>query len=69
MLRRFVVVEIRIGKLQEMRFYLIYSFLGFKVVDKRLMNQSLTLQTYHKLTSMGLVLNFKSFTLFSYKIT
>ena len=32
-------------------------------------NQNLTLQTYHKLTYTGLLLNFKSFTSFSYKIT
>ena len=32
-------------------------------------NQSLTLQTYHKSTYSGLLLNFKSFTLFSYKIS
>ena len=30
-------------------------------------NQNLTLQTYHKLTYAGLLLNFKSFTSFSYK--
>ena len=38
MCRRFAVVEIRIGKIREMRFYLIFSFLRFKVVDKRMMN-------------------------------
>ena len=32
-------------------------------------NQNLTLQTYHKLTNTGLLLNFKSFTWFSYKIS
>ena len=32
-------------------------------------NQNLTLKTYHKLTYTGLLLNFKSFTLFSYKIS
>ena len=32
-------------------------------------NQNLTLQTYHKLTYARLLLNFKSFTLFSYKIS
>ena len=32
-------------------------------------NQNLTLQTYHKSTNMGLLLNFKSFTSFSYKIS
>ena len=32
-------------------------------------NQILTLQTYHKLTYVGLLLNFKSFITFSYKIS
>ena len=32
-------------------------------------NQNLTLQTYHKLTYTGLLLNVKSFTSFSYKIS
>ena len=32
-------------------------------------NQNLTLQTYHKWTYTGLLLNFKSFTSFSYKIS
>ena len=32
-------------------------------------NQNLTLQSYHKLTYTGLLLNFKSFTSFSYKIS
>ena len=32
-------------------------------------NQNLTLQTYHKSTCAGLLLNFKSFTSFSYKIS
>ena len=36
--RRFVVVEIRIGKIQEMSFYLIFSFFRFKVADKQTMN-------------------------------
>ena len=36
--RRFVVVEIRIGKIREMRFYLTFSFLRLKVVNKRTMN-------------------------------
>ena len=31
-------------------------------------NQNLILQTYHKSTYVGLLLNFKSFTSFSYKI-
>ena len=32
-------------------------------------NQNLTFQTYHKLTYTGLLLNFKSFMSFSYKIS
>ena len=32
-------------------------------------NHNLTLQTHHKLTYAGLFLNFKSFTMFSYKIS
>ena len=32
-------------------------------------NQNLTLQTYHELTYTGIVLNFKSFPSFSYKIS
>ena len=32
-------------------------------------NQNLTLQTYHKLTYTGLLLHFKSFTSFSYKLS
>ena len=32
-------------------------------------NQNLTLQTYHKSTYTGLLLNFKGFTSFSYKIS
>ena len=35
--RRFVFVEIRI-KIREMRSYLTFGFLGFKVVNKRTMN-------------------------------
>ena len=31
-------------------------------------NQNLTLQTYHKVTYKGLLLNFKGFTSFSYKV-
>ena len=32
-------------------------------------NQNITLQTYHKSTYTGLLLNFRSFTLFSYKVS
>ena len=34
----FVVVKIRVSKIQEMRFYLNFGFLGFKVVKKQKMN-------------------------------
>ena len=34
----FVVVEIRIGKIQQMCFSLIFNFLGFKVVNKQTVN-------------------------------
>ena len=36
--RRFVVVKIRISKTRQMRFYLTFGFLGFKVVKKRTVN-------------------------------
>ena len=36
----FVVIEIRIGKIQEMCFYLIFCFLGFKDADKLTINLS-----------------------------
>ena len=36
--RRFVVVEIRIGKIRQMRFYLTFGFLGFKIVNKGTMD-------------------------------
>ena len=42
------------------------AFLDVFISD---INQNLTLQTYHKSTYTGLVLNFKSFTSFSYKIS
>ena len=35
---RFVVVKKRIAKLHKMRFYLIFSFFGIKIVNKRMMN-------------------------------
>ena len=38
MWKRFVVVKLRIPKIQEMRFYQIFGFLRFKVVKKRTMN-------------------------------
>ena len=36
--RRLVVVKTRISKIREIRFYLTFGFLGFKVVNKRTMN-------------------------------
>ena len=41
----------------------------FDVFISGINNQNLTLQTYHKSTYTGLLLNFKSFTSFSYKIS
>ena len=41
----------------------------FDVFISIINNQNLTLQTYHKSTYTGLLLNFKSFTSFSYKIS
>ena len=35
---RFIVVDIWIGKIRERSFYLAYRFLGFKFVDKWMMN-------------------------------
>ena len=43
------------------------AFLDIFISD--INNQNLTIQTYHKLTYTGLLLNFKSFTLFLYKIS
>ena len=34
----FAAVKIRVSKIQEMRFYLTFGFLGFKFVKKRAMN-------------------------------
>ena len=36
--RRFVVAEIRISKIPEMRFYMTFGFLGFKPLHRRRMN-------------------------------
>ena len=41
----------------------------FDVFISGIKNQNLTLETYHKLTYTGLLLNFKSSTSFSYKIS
>ena len=45
-----------------------HSIAFLDVFTSGINNQNLTLQTYYKSTNMGLFLNFKSFTLFSYKI-
>ena len=46
-----------------------HSIAFFDVFISGIDNQNLTLQTYHKLTYTRLLLNFKSFTLFSCKIS
>ena len=46
-----------------------HSIAFLDVFISRINNQNLTLQTYHKSTYTGLLLNFKSFTSFSYKIS
>ena len=46
-----------------------HSIVFLDVFISSINNQNLTLQTYHKLTYTGLLLNFKSFTSFSYKIS
>ena len=46
-----------------------HSIAFFDLFISGIDNQNLTLQTYHKLTYTGLLLNFKGFTLFSYKIS
>ena len=46
-----------------------HSIAFFDVFISGINNQSLILQTYHKSTYTGLLLNFKSFTSFSYKIS
>ena len=43
------------------------AFMDVLILD--ISNQNITLQTYHKSTYTGLLLNFKSFTSFSYKIS
>ena len=48
----------------------INNFIAFlDVFISGINNQNLTRQTYHKSTYTGLLFNFKSFTLFSYKIS
>ena len=46
-----------------------HSIAFLDVSISRINNQNLTIQTCHKLTYTGLLLNFKSFTSFSYKIS
>ena len=46
-----------------------HSIALLNVLISGINNQDLTLETYHKLTYTGLLLNFKSFTPFSYKIS
>ena len=46
-----------------------YSIAFLDVIISGIINQNLTLQTYHKLTYTGLFSKFKSFTSFSYKIS
>ena len=46
-----------------------HSIVFLDVFISGINNQNLTLQTYHKSTYKGLLLNFKSFTSFSYKIS
>ena len=46
-----------------------HSIAFLDVLISGINNQNLTLQTYHKSTYTGLLLNFKSFTLLSYKIS
>ena len=47
----------------------IHSIAFLDVFISGINNQNLTLQTYHKSTYTGLLLNFKSFTSFSYKLS
>ena len=46
-----------------------HSIIFLDVFISGIDNQNLTLQTYHKATYTGLLLNFKSFTSFSFKIS
>ena len=46
-----------------------HSIAFLDVLISGINNQNLSLQTYHKSTYTGLLLNFKSFTSFSYKIS
>ena len=46
-----------------------HSISFFNVFVSGINNQNLTLETYHKLTYTGLLLNFKCFTSFSHKLS
>ena len=46
-----------------------YSIVFLDVLISGISNQNLTVQTYHKSTYAGLLLNFKSFASISYKIS
>ena len=46
-----------------------HSIAFLDIFNSGINNQSLTLQTYHKLTYTGPLLNFKSFTSFSYELS
>ena len=46
-----------------------HSIAFLEVFISGINNQTLTLQTYHKSTYLGLLLNFKSFVSFSYKMS
>ena len=46
-----------------------YSIVFLDVFISGISNQNVTVQTYHKATYAGLLLNFKSFTSISYKIS
>ena len=61
--KRHLNIKLTIGK------QIKHSIAFLDVFISGISNQNLTLQTYHKLTYTGLLLNFKSFTPFSYKIS
>ena len=61
--KRHLNIKLTIGK------QIKHSIAFLDVFISSISNQNLTLQTYHKLTYTGLLLNFKSFTPFSYKIS
>ena len=61
--KRHPTIKLKVGK------QINHSIAFLDVLISGISNQNLTLQTYHKLTYTGLLLNFKSFTPFSYKIS